>query len=101
MRPVDAIAAVEQSIEEDPNESINFKIKNLAERFWFAGLQNPTRAKVEAERSSMKKVCLAMKLTFGLRCPCILKKSLVDVIYGRRESFIHILTMSLENAIEP
>ena len=66
VRTEKAIAAVERSIEEDPEESIRHRAQELdlcpsihfmedfAEGSWFACLQNPTRARIEAKRSSSK-----------------------------------------------
>lgn len=51
MRNDDDIAAVEQNIEEDPNSSINF-MDYCVEESLFLGLQNRTRATIEAERPS-------------------------------------------------
>ncbi|GFU66580.1 hypothetical protein TNCV_4357361 [Trichonephila clavipes] len=65
VRTEEAIATVERSIEEDLNESIRKSsteiasvyihfMEYFAEGSWFACLQNPTRARIEAKRSSSK-----------------------------------------------
>lgn len=70
MRTEEVIAAVVRSVEEDPNQSIRHRAQELdvsihfmedfAERSWFAGLQNPTRARIEVTQSPNKACCIQL-----------------------------------------
>ena len=64
MRTKEVAAAVKCIREEDPDQSIRHRVQQLdvsihfmedfVERSWFAFLQNPTRARIEATRSPSK-----------------------------------------------